>query len=138
MPIVDRTTFSPEPERGGFTGLVQLNGRSAKVIVRSTTGSIEQSWANAEHVLTCLREQMSLVEDAVRGLISRLGTPSEDTPKGRRKIEQLLGQLSQSDMTCQIYEETASVFFDAPRLSDHVIRVQFAAGGKVASATIAG
>jgi hypothetical protein len=137
MSIVDRAKFSPEPEHGGFTGSVQLNGRTASVIVRSSTGNVEQAWTNAERVLTCLRDQMSSVEDAVRDLISRLGTPSEETPKGRRKFERLLGRLSESDMTCHIYEDTASVYFDAPRMTDHVIEVQFA-GGKLASATIAG
>src|SRR4051812_5581867 len=108
------------------------------VTVSSSTGKLDETWANAERVLTCLRDQMSSVEDAVRDLISRLGTPSEETPKGRRKIERLLGQLSESDMTCHIYEDTASVYFDAPRMTDHVIEVQFAAGGKLASASIAG
>jgi hypothetical protein len=131
MPIVDRAEFSPQPEHEGFSGSVQLNGRSASVTIRSLTGNVERAWANAERVLTCLRDQMSCVEDAVRGLVSRLGTPSEDTPRGRREIERLLGQLSESDMTCRIYDDTASVYFDAPRMTDHVIEVQFT-GGKLA------
>jgi hypothetical protein len=146
MPTVDRTKFSPEPKHGGFTGLVQLSGRSAGVTVRSTTGNVEQAWVNAERVLTCLRDQMSSVEAAVRDLFSRLATPDEDTPKGRRKMERALGnmermlvELGESDVTCLIYDDSASVFFNAPRMEGgHVIEVRFARGCKLILATIAG
>ena len=138
MPIVTRTNFASDPTHGGFTGSVQLDSRTATVAVRPSPGSIDAAWDNAERVLTFLRDQMPLIEQAVRDLFSRLGSPSEDTPAGRRKIERMLGRLRECDMTCRIHDDAASVYFDAPRLTDHVIEVQFTKGGKLASATVAG
>ncbi len=138
MVIVDRSKFSREPDHDGFASTVQLGGRNANVSVRSSTGNIEQAWNQAELVLTFLRDQMPSVEEAVRDLFSRIGTPNEDTPKGRRKIERMLGELRESGMTCRIYDDGAAVYFDTPRMTDHIIELQFTRGGKLALATIAG
>lgn len=138
MPIVDPTKFTPDLAQGGFVGSVRIDARNAVVFVRSPHGNIEAAWDNAERVLSCLCDEMPSVEQAVRELFSRLGRPNEDTPGGRRRIERLLGRLAESDVTCTIYDDKASVYFDAPRLTDHCIEVQFGQGGTLALATLAG
>jgi hypothetical protein len=135
--IIDRTRFENEPKGVGFIGAVQLGSRLAKVHVRSS-GETEKAWNHAELILAYLQGQMNCVEEAVRDLLLRLDGFSEDTPKGRRKIERLLSQVSESNIICVIQDDRAFVYLDQPRLTDHFIELQFRSGAKLVSATIAG
>jgi hypothetical protein len=87
--------------------------------------------------LVILRDDMATVERAVRELFSRLSTLDEDTPRTRRKVERMLGQLAASDVTCSFTDSGATVYFDKPRLTDHLIELQFI-GRKLAYATLEG
>ena len=135
---IDRAQFKPDTENNALVGSIQLDGRIAQIRLKSPTGELQTAWDNLDCVVTCLREQMPLIETAVREMLSGLGRLDEDTPAGRRKIERLLGQLASSNVSCLIYEHSASVFFDTPRLTGHCIEVQLGSAGKIVCATIAG
>ena len=83
-----------------------------------------------------LRDGMAAVEEAVRELFSELSTLDEDTPRMRRKIERMLGELAASDVTCRVTDSGAEVYFDKPRLTDHLIELRFI-GCRLAYATLA-
>lgn len=138
MLIIDRTTFTSEPN-GGFTGSVQFDTRTVEVTIRPTADETDLCWENAEVILTHLRDEMPSIENRVSELFSRLGLPRQDTPKGWRKIGRMLRCLRESDMTCLVYADgAATVYFDGPRLTDHIVEVTFTKGGKLSQATIAG
>jgi|HubBroStandDraft_1064217.scaffolds.fasta_scaffold204935_2 hypothetical protein len=139
MPIIDRTKFTADPKGDGLIGLVPFDGRTAAVSISFSTERSAVAWDTAERILTVLRDDMSLVEQVVRDLMSRLGTANENTPDGRRKMERMLSRLARSDMTCNITASGAgSVYFREPRFTGHCIGLQFHEGGKLALATLAG